>query len=68
MKKCEDCGKEIQEKYQKCYECHQKKEQEAKKMTDKEDNWVNTSQKINMPMWAAIAIFIAGIILGAIIW
>lgn len=60
MREC-SCGKQINEKYEKCYDCH-KKEEKTKKQ---EDKYTDLNKKIEMPMWTAIAIFFAGALIGA---
>lgn len=58
--KC-SCGKEIEEKYKKCYDCF-KKEKEKK---EENDGFTDLNKTIQLPLWAAIGIFLAGAAIGA---
>lgn len=62
MKTC-SCGKQIEEKYDLCYDCY-KKTESSQRGTNNE-NWIDLGKTLNIPLWAAIGIFIAGAVLGA---
>lgn len=69
-KKC-SCGKEIDEKYEKCYDCFKKEKPSSKEIKRRynkkadEEGFTDLSKEIKLPLWAAIGLFLAGAAIGA---
>lgn len=72
-KKC-SCGKEIEDKYDKCYDCFKKTKPNSKDVKKRhenkedKDNWIDLGKEITVQLWVLLGTFIAGAVIGAIIF
>lgn len=64
-KKCK-CGKEIDDKYEKCYQCYQKeKNMKTEKKEEKKGISIDLNKEITVKTWTLITLFILGFAAGA---